>query len=204
MGPAQRRSLGRCGPPRAGLAGSWDPVQACCAVDKARPLQPCRRRAASDREQIDRAGRCLPYHWNRARWPPLKRLLHRCAVRRRVLPTHRGGRCKPAHPDPISTRPLVHAIVPSDPVLAPPIRPLLHAPLPCAVCRAQIGLHLALRRRPRAWGGQFLDLSRACCRRGLSKSTPARVQPRPQPPRRAPRCEQGTPAGRSYAPPRRG
>ena len=76
---------------RSGAPASVRGAQARCAVDEARPLQPCRRRLASDREQIDRAGRCRPDHWSRARWPSLKRLVHKCAVRRRVLPTHQGG-----------------------------------------------------------------------------------------------------------------
>ena len=105
-------------------------AQARCAVDEARPLQPCRRRAASDREQIDRAGRCLPDHWSRARWPPLKRLAHRCAVRRRPLPTQRGGRWKlrtpdpsaPGHPSSLPVIPTLLWRLPPDPS---PLRPSL-------------------------------------------------------------------------------
>ena len=111
---------------RSGAPASVMGAQARCAVDEARPLQPCRRRAASDREQIDRAGRCLPDHWTRARWPPLKRLAHRCAVRRRPLPTLPlnegvGGNCgtpdpsAPGHPSSLPVIPTLLWRLPPDP-----------------------------------------------------------------------------------------
>ena len=74
-----------------------------------------------------------------------------------------GGQVETCTPRPLSTRPPGHAIGPPDPALAPPIRPLSSTPLRCAVCRAQIGLHLALRRRPRAWGRRFSDAGLVCC-----------------------------------------
>ena len=65
------------------------------------------------------------------------------------------GSVETAHTRPLSTRPPELAPCHPDPALAPPTRPLPSTPLPCAVWRAQIGLPLALRRRPRAWGCDF-------------------------------------------------
>ena len=65
-----------------------------------------------------------------ARWPPLKRLAHRCAVRRRPLPTQRGGRWKlrtpdpsaPGHPSSLPVIPTLLWRLPPDPS---PLRPSL-------------------------------------------------------------------------------
>ena len=106
------------------------------------------------RQGADRQGRPVP-SGSLDRSPLAAARAAAAQVRRQAPPLDPSAalsvkNCTPRH---LSTRPPVHAIVHADPVLAPPIRPLPRAPLPCAVCRAQIGLPLALRRRPRAWGG---------------------------------------------------
>ena len=174
---------------RSGAPASVRGAQARCAVDEARPLQPCRRRAASDREQIDRAGRCLPDHWNRARWPPLKRLAHRCAVRRRPLPTQRGGRWKlrtpdpsaPGHPSSLPVIPTLLWRLPPDPS---PLRPSLVPSAarrldflsPCAGARGHGGAIFG-----REWGLILMQIFKVkpCVSANSPPATPPRAVLRP-------------------------
>ena len=65
------------------------------------------------------------------------------------------GQVETAHTRPLITRPPERAPCHPDPALAPPIRPLTLAPLPCAICRAQIGLHVSLPDARRQGGGDF-------------------------------------------------
>ena len=82
----------------------------------------------------------------------------RCAVRRRVFPTHRGVRWNLHAPTPWHPATRTRSGSPTghlDPALALPTRPLPLAPHPFALPRAQVGPPLALPERLTAGGGDF-------------------------------------------------